>query len=235
MFAPKVLYLWPLEESTLTTLFVNGIDFFERTAGSCAATMNCSFNTSCSSRQQTSFGVGGSRADQNSNNRVVVWVIHVVRNLLYDIEEPRNKFIIHACWGEVLALPGNGGDSVCRTQIIIRNLLDPGHFIQQLHQGPVQRLFMFAWMSNELDQSGKGVFSIQHVKRRLVLFGVGQQKGDGDAEHIDVVLLQQAVHQLLSDVAGVFCEQRRDIEEIRTVAQMVVGRDKLVVVGVEEG
>lgn len=97
MFAPKVLYLLPCEESTFTTLFVKGIDFFESTEGSCAATMNCSFKTSCSC---VSLGLLPHHvvplAHQNSNNRVVVWVVNIVAQLLYYVEQLHHKFVVNA-------------------------------------------------------------------------------------------------------------------------------------------
>ena len=94
MFAPNVLYLLPCEDSTFTTLFVKGIDFLARTAGSWAATMNCSFNTSYS-RVSNVPALSGNGAYQNSNYRIMVGVAHVVRDLLYYVEETADEVVVN--------------------------------------------------------------------------------------------------------------------------------------------
>jgi len=98
MFAPNVLYLLPCEDSTFTTLFVKGIDFLASTEGSWAATMNCSFNTSWR-LVSTVPRLTEEGAYQNSNHGVMVGVVHVVRDLLYDVEETADEVVVNARCG----------------------------------------------------------------------------------------------------------------------------------------
>src|SRR5690348_1805640 len=102
MFSPKVLYALPRAERTLMTLLVRGTPVCVG-VGSCAATMNCSF--------KTSWKVSGGRPSQEgpwthqySDRRIMVWIVNVVGDLLDNLEQHLDKFILHICCTQIVTI-----------------------------------------------------------------------------------------------------------------------------------
>ena len=94
--------------------------------------------------------------------------------------------------------------------------------------------FMLSRVGYQLDQSRKGALSVQHLKGLLVLSGISKEEGDCDPQDVDVFILQQAVDQLLSDIDCVLREQRRSVEQVCAMSQVILGCDVIFLVAFEE-
>lgn len=52
-------------------------------------------------------------AHQDSNDRVMVRIVNVIRDLFNDVEEAADEIVIHACWDEKVSLDLSISDCVC--------------------------------------------------------------------------------------------------------------------------
>jgi hypothetical protein len=94
MFSPNVMYDEPWKERSLMTRFVKRWSVGWASVGEAvAATIHCSLRTSCKMLAGNQNMRESSRY-QNSNDWVMIWIINIVRKLLYDIKEANYEVII---------------------------------------------------------------------------------------------------------------------------------------------
>ena len=131
MFSPKVLYKLPCTDRTLMTLFVNRFDEDGPSIGSWAEIMNCSFRTSYTPSALKHPNRTRISTHQHPDNRIMIWIGNIVREILYDVKKTANEIVVH----EHCINPLSVTHSSCletpavHTQILNLHPLNPRHLV----------------------------------------------------------------------------------------------------------
>jgi hypothetical protein len=133
----------------------------------------------------------------------MVWVMGVVRVSLDQLEQVKHKSVVHV------------------HQIFDPQMFNPGHLVHQFQQKPVQSTVLVSALLHKVQQP-REASSFNHLAKGSLIGSTVEEQEVGDhMELAEIVLLQQAVDDLGTDIVLVVAKDAAVDELLRAACEVV--------------
>lgn len=134
----------------------------------------------------------------------MVGVMNIVRHLLNQAEQVVDKTIVD------------------HLQVIYSKPLHTRHLVHELQQEPMQTRILISTTIDQLQEAGEAGFAHHAGKHGLVLAAIEEEEAGDGVERSDLVLLEEAVDDLVADVFLVGLKQVAGEEHLGTGDDLIL-------------